>query len=203
MLGEHDRESEMADEYTPAGYWEHRYRQGRSSGSGSEGNEGAFKAAYVSAFIERYGIGSVIDWGCGDGQVLAQMHLHGASYTGVDVSQTIADRMAAKFPEHRFVGPAAVFNRQSCAELALSMDVLFHLPDDDDYNTYLSDLFGSATRYVLIYSTDHAEGRTARHVYRRNFTPDIAERFDTWKLAKAETPLYEGLASFFMYERVG
>lgn len=189
----------MRTDYTPASYWDRRYREGRTSGAGSEGNEGQYKADYVSDFIRNHGITSVIDWGCGDGQVLQLMRLEDALYRGVDCSPTIVDRMQRKFPEHSFSTDDV---HQPTAELALSMDVLFHLPADHHYSAYLHDLFESARRFVIIYSTDYAGGRTARHVYRREFTPDVAERFPEWKLQIEEPPLREGLASFFVYEKV-
>ena len=191
-------------EYTPAGYWDRRYREGRTSGAGSEGEEGAYKARYVSELIRDHDIVSVIDWGCGDGQVLAHVNLSGASYTGVDVSHTILALMRAKFPPihgYRFDTIYDGYDFAEQRELALSMDVLFHLPDDVDYFGYLDNLFGSATRFVVIYATNYAGGRTSRHVYRREFTPDIAERFPNWELTTVETPLREGLASFFVYEK--
>lgn len=191
----------MRTDYTPVGYWDRRYREGRSSGAGSEGNEGQYKADYVSDFIHNRKIKSVIDWGCGDGQVLKLMRLEDAAYMGVDVSRTVIDRMRKAFPELSFTGPVAA-HWKDAYELALSMDVLFHLPDEEDYSDYLIRLFGSATRYVIIYSTNYAGGRTARHVFRREFTPDIAERFPDWELTTVATPLREGLASFFVYEKV-
>lgn len=188
--------------YTPSSYWDRRYREGRSSGAGSEGNEGQYKADYVSDFIHNRNINSVIDWGCGDGQVLELIRLEDAQYKGVDVSATVLDRLAARFPQHTFAEPQDVDDCRITAELGLSMDVLFHFPDDADYLTYLDHLFGTAEKYVIIYSTNYAGGRMARHVYRREFTPDVAERFPEWKLTAVETPLHEGLASFFVYEKV-
>ena len=197
-----------AIEYTPAGYWDKRYRQGRSSGAGSEGEEGSYKAQYVSEFVREHNVMNVLDWGCGDGQVLRKMSLPGLGdpqyvvYTGVDVSPTILEAMRREFPSREFCSPEQAVKRGFTAELALSMDVLFHLPDDGDYHTYLDRLFGSAEQHVIIYATNVAEGRTARHVYRRHFTPDIEQRFPDWRLAIAEPPLREGLASFFVYERI-
>jgi hypothetical protein len=40
-------------------------------------------------------------------------------------------------------------------------------------------------------------------VFRREFTPDIAERFLDWELKAEEPPLHEGLASFFVYGKAG
>lgn len=190
--------------YTPAGYWDRRYRDGRSSGAGSEGAEGAYKAAYISKFIADHQVQTVVDWGCGDGQVLELIKFpKGTSYTGVDVSQTIVDRMAARFPQHRFIGPSDGHNYEDAYRMSMSMDVLFHLPDDHDYFEYLDHLFNSATRHVVIYATNTPDGKTARHVFRREFTPDIAERFLDWELKTEEPPLHEGLASFFIYGKVG
>lgn len=210
-------------EYTAAGYWDRRYRDGRTSGAGSEGDEGAYKAAYLTDFTHQHNITSVIDWGCGDGQVLELVRFpEGIHYVGVDVSPTIVSRLREKFVSpYSFTTvsdylarmgqlrgalqantPHEVPKQAMTYSLALSMDVLFHLPDDTDYFDYLYRLFGSATRFVMIYSTNYAGGRTARHVFRREFTPDIAERFPDWELRTVETPLREGLASFFVYEKV-
>lgn len=194
-------------EYTPAGYWDRRYREGRTSGAGSEGAEGQFKADYISDFIHYWQVESVVDWGCGDGQVLELIRLEGAQYMGIDVSPIIVERMRKKFAEHgsryRFHTTEAYSTlTRTTAELALSMDVLFHLPDDADYFRYLDNLFGSAERFVVIYATNTPDGRTARHVFRREFTPDITERFPEWELKVAEEPFRPGLASFFVYEKV-
>jgi SAM-dependent methyltransferase len=195
-----------AIEYTPAGYWDRRYRDGRTSGAGSEGDEGAYKAEYLSRFLADHDVKTVVDWGCGDGQVLELVEFpQQTQYIGVDVSPTIVKRM-----RERFDGPRCLFHTpdsfangtRTQLELALSFDVLFHFPDDTDYFSYLLKLFGSAEKHVMIYSTNYAGGRTARHVFRREFTPDIAERFPNWELRTVETPLREGLASFFVYEKV-
>lgn len=193
----------MKLEFNPAAYWDRRYREGRTSGAGSEGAEGAYKAAYLSRFIAEHDVRTTVDWGCGDGQVLSLVELGTVQYTGVDVSQTIIERMSARFPHHSFVGPhTAAHNWRDAYDVALSFDVLFHFPDDTDYFAYLDHVFQSATKYVIIYSSNDDTGRTARHVYRRKFTPDVAERFPHWKLVAEEPPLQEGLASFFVYERV-
>lgn len=212
-----------AIEYTPAGYWDRRYREGRTSGAGSEGDEGAYKAQYLTDFARANNITSVIDWGCGDGQVLELVRFpEGIKYVGVDVSPTIVKRMSEKFVSpYTFVTtadylssvdqlreqmqtntPHTIHGHALQWKLALSMDVLFHLPNAQDYDEYLNWLFGSASQFVMIYSTNYAGGRTSRHVYRREFTPDIAEWFPDWELRTVETPLREGLASFFVYEKV-
>jgi hypothetical protein len=190
-------------EFSPAEYWDRRYRAGKDSGEGSRAERGSFKAQYVSALIKERQIASVVDWGCGDGQVFEKIDLHGATYTGLDVSLTVIERQRAQFsgrPECRFELPDG-YDRRNRSDLALSMDVLVHLPGDEDYHDYLSNLFDSAERFVLVYSTDRPSGRTAGHVRRRKFSADIAERFPEWELTRFEPPLDESLASFFLYER--
>jgi trans-aconitate methyltransferase len=189
-----------------AAYWDRRYRDGRSSGAGSEGDEGRYKADYITRFCEENNITSVIDWGVGDGQVLEliQFPKH-IAYLGVDVSPTIVKRARERFispyrfmtvDEYHHTFPIERYNT------ALSLDVLFHFPDDNDYCRYLKNLFDSATRYVIIYSTNYDGGRTSRHVMRREFTRDVTVLHPEWKLIKIESPLRDGLASFFVYEKV-
>lgn len=193
--------------YTPETYWEKRYRDGRSSGSGSEGTEGQYKADYISTFRLAHQVTSVIDWGVGDGQVLRLINMgNTAKYVGVDVSQhaidTLKHNFADKATQYDFRLPEDVFIKR---DLSMSMDVLFHLPDDDSYYAYLDNLFGYAKRFVIIYSTNYAAPQTAQHVLRRNFTPDIAVRFPAWELTATEVPFRSpapDAAGFFVYERV-
>lgn len=188
----------MRGTYTPAGYWEKRYRDGRSSGAGSEGKQAAAKAAHVNDVIARYGVRSVIDWGCGDGTVLSQITTD-ISYLGIDVSPTILAKVRKEHPGRRFAHPEYAMGGGGTWHLALSMDVLFHLPDDGDYHAYLDQLFGSSGYYVLIYSTNYGPDQTARHVYRRRFTPDIAARYPDWDLI--EQPDQPHPAGFYLYQR--
>lgn len=187
-----------------AAYWEQRYRDGRSSGAGSEGEEGAYKAQFVSGFISFWGINRVIDWGCGDGQVLAQIELNCAEYVGIDVSPTAVSRLGLKYLDdpNMFFSTPSQFHPDP-GDLALSMDVLFHLVSPLEYYDYMHDLFRSSEYYVIIYSTDYNEPYTGNHVRRRHFTTDIKRWFPEWQLMYKEEPLYDGAAQFFVYQKVG
>lgn len=213
----------MTQAFDVAAYWDRRYRDGRSSGAGSEGAEGVYKADYVSKFCAEHDVTSVIDWGVGDGQVLELIQFpRNVAYRGLDVSPTIIKKMHEKFPVHyefetvdNYLKTITELKKRMQAntphkieghalqyQLALSLDVLFHFPDDDDFARYLSNLFSSTRRYVIIYSTNYDGGRTSRHVMRREFTRDVAVLHPEWKLVKIESPLKNGLASFFVYEKV-
>jgi hypothetical protein len=185
--------------FDAAAYWDRRYRNGRTSGAGSEGVAAVRKARYVSALIERESVRSVVDWGVGDGTVLEHIKLDGVGYVGVDVSPTILDRLRTRFAGvGDFLLPD---DTAGCrAELALSLDVIFHLVDDREYELYMRQLFDSSSRLVLIYSTDHDGGRTARHVLWRHWTPYVRRSFPEWSLE--EHPTDPKAFGFYLYRRL-
>jgi len=67
-------------------YWERRYAQGGTSGSGSYARLAEFKAEVLNAFVQERHIQSVIEFGCGDGNQLSLARY--PSYVGLDVSKT-------------------------------------------------------------------------------------------------------------------
>ncbi len=168
--------------FDPRTYWERRYAGGGDSGEGSRGPNATAKAAYLDALTEATPpISSVIDWGCGDGQVLEALEYSGA-YVGVDLSTTIIERNRARFPGRRFEHADDIPDGR-VAELAISSDVLHHFTDDADFLAYLDRVFGSASSAVAIFATDHDAGQTAFHCLWRHWTPIVAERYgDDWEL---------------------
>lgn len=179
-------------------YWEKRYADGRDSGAGSKGQVAARKAAFVSELLSDPALDSVIDWGVGDGVVLGQMDLHGAEYTGIDVSETVLARARTLFPQHLFLHLNDYDGLMR--DVGLSLDVLFHFPDEREYLHYLVLLFGTARSVVCIHSSDDASGLRAKHVRRRKFTADAAKLFPHWELAYAdEGPDAE--EKFYVYRR--
>jgi hypothetical protein len=58
-------------------------------------------------------------------------------------------------------------------DLAISLDVIYHLVEDEIFEQYMVDLFSSASKYVLIYSSDfEVEGNA--HVRHRKFSNWVA-----------------------------
>lgn len=192
----------MSRPFSGAAYWERRYADGRTSGAGSEGERAVAKAERVNAVIREYDVWSVIDWGCGDGTVLKRI-TPGVHYLGVDISPTVLDKVTAEHSRRSFLldTPGSRATQWLRADMALSMDVLFHLTDEADYRTHLLRLFGCARSVVLVYATDYDGGRTARHVLRRRWTPDVADRFPAWRIAEAAADPAE--PGFYLYLREG
>lgn len=189
-----------------ADYWERRYRRGGTSGRGSSGRAAAFKAEVLNAFVREKGILSVVEFGCGDGRQLALADY--PRYTGVDVSRTAVERC-----RRRFAGdPAKAFRHTSevpedlSADLTLSLEVIFHLVEDEAFRDHLAQLFGAARRCVVIYSTNRDEPGRHPHVRHRAFTPYVERTFPGWRLVRTvESPrdAAEGapLSDFYIYEK--
>jgi SAM-dependent methyltransferase len=188
-------------------YWEARYRAGGHSGSGSRGQLAAFKAGVINGFVADNAIADVLDLGCGDGHLLSLLRV--PDYVGVDVSPAALARCAKQFPQHRFV-PFGALDAELHAELALSIDVIFHLVEDAVFVSYMDALFAHATRFVLVYSSNTDFAWSSPHVRHRRFTDYVADCQPEWRpLAHvpnrypydAERPEETSFADFFVYGR--
>jgi SAM-dependent methyltransferase len=165
--------------FRSADYWEHRYRKGGSSGAGSYGRLARFKADFINAFIARHRIASVLDLGCGDGNLLSLLDV--PDYVGVDVSPTVLAECSVRFPQHRFV-PLASVARLPPAELTMSIDVIYHLVEDAVFAGHIETLFSRATRFTLIYSSNFDVDWHDAHVRHRRFTNYVAATQPDWRL---------------------
>lgn len=173
--------------FDPIGYWQWRYRMGGTSGAGSRGRLAAFKADIVNALIAANRLRSVIDLGCGDGVQMAMLGTEddGPDYLGIDISpEALALCQQRSGARRRFLLHADFASTRAAhrADLALSMDVIYHLTDDAIYYQYLEDLFGVATRLVLIYASNVQALTRDAHVRHRCFTETIKSRFPAWRL---------------------
>lgn len=164
-------------------YWEKRYRGGGNSGDGSYGMQAEFKAQTLNRFVAAHDVSSVLELGCGDGAQLALAQY--PRYTGVDVSTTVLDRCRARFADDHtksFV-PLDRLPKVEPHELTLSLDVIFHLVEDDVYEAHMRSLFASATRFVIIFSTDFDDPeQVAPHARRRRFTSWAKQAARDWDL---------------------
>jgi hypothetical protein len=183
-----------------ADYWERRYATGGTSGAGSSGEFAAFKAEVVNAFVAEHDVRSVIEFGCGDGDQLALGCY--PSYVGLDVSASVVERCRRRFradATKSFLMTDAYDGRT--ADLALSLDVLYHLVEDDVFEEYLHTLFGAAERFVVIYATDRDEplGPPAPHVRYRRFTTWIEDNIVGWRLTRRIANRTVADPEFFVY----
>jgi hypothetical protein len=197
-------------------YWEARYAGGRTSGSGSYGRLAEFKAETLNAFVREHDIRSVMEFGCGDGNQLSLFRF--PEYVGLDVSKTAIEMCIERFRSDNtksfyLYDPFCFLDTHGGrrTELTLSLDVIYHLVEDEIFELYMRHLFSAAERFVIIYSSDSDANSIlqACHVRYRRFTEWIESNVPEWRLAKRipnnypldDDPDAGSACDFFIYER--
>ncbi|WP_299768792.1 hypothetical protein [uncultured Dokdonia sp.] len=191
-------------------YWENRYVADGNSGSGSYGRLALYKAEFINNFVLENKIDKVIEFGSGDGHQLTLAKY--PSYTGFDVSQKAVDLCQELFKDDHsktflLVTEENLKNQQ--AALTMSLDVIYHLIENEVYETYMNTLFSASTKYVIIYASNYDE-RIAPHVLSRKFTTWVANNMLNWELATHEknpypydptNPDHTSIADFYVYKK--
>ncbi|MUV13823.1 class I SAM-dependent methyltransferase [Noviluteimonas gilva] len=194
-----------------ATYWERRYRSGGNSGAGSYSILAEFKAEVLNAFVREHDVRSVIEFGCGDGNQLTLAQY--PAYIGYDVSQRAVDICRSKFAADAtksFERVDAYDGRK--ADLALSLDVIFHLVEDAVFDAYMRRLFDAGGRFIGIYASndDRPQLPDSPHVRHRRFTDWIDANAREWTLERHVPNRYpdtgdnrvSSFADFYFYRRV-
>jgi len=78
----------------------------------------------------------------------------------------------------------------AATELALSLDVMYHLVEDEVFAAFMKALFDYSWRYVLVYASDVEQGWPSPHVRHRRFSAHVARHFPAWRLAAVLPNLY-------------
>lgn len=196
--------------FTTSGeYWESRYRLGGNSGAGSYNNLAEFKAEIINSFIESKKVVSVIEFGCGDGNQLK--YLKPQRYVGYDVSEKAIQDCTAIYKEDNSKNFRLMnsYNNEK-AELTMSLDVIYHLIEEQSYLDYMHILFKASNKYVIIYSSNTFENKLSTdHVKHRKFTDWVEKNQQTFKLLEHIPNKYPfdgdvsktSFADFFIYEK--
>src|SRR5450432_3377781 len=203
--------------FSSAVYWENHYKNGGNSGEGSYKHLAAFKADVLNNLFAEYNIHRVIEFGCGDGNLLSLLRV--PVYIGLDISETILKKCILRFHSdssksfflyngNTFADNLHLFT----SEAAISIDVLFHLVELNVYEKYLQNLFSCASKIVIIYSADKDFLPATEHELFRKFTVYIENHFPEWKLEKKiknkypveEYGFQEGsVADFYLFTKRG
>lgn len=180
---------------TGVAYWDSRWRDGPPC-PGSNGDTAASKAAWLNAAVQDLDVRSIVDWGCGDGGQAALVNV--GMYVGIEVA-----------PSAWEAASVALATRDNCcvvlappgqqitvrADMAVSMDVVFHLTDDREYEEWIARVFGSASRFVAVYGTDYdsvVNGHMRHHEVTRDAPAD-------WSLIEGQRRATS--PSWFLWER--
>ncbi len=202
-------------EFTTSGkYWEDLYKiPGENSGPGSYNHLARFKAEILNDFVVTQKINNVIEYGSGDGNQLKYFNF--PNYTGFDVSKTILKECKKLYGQDNsksFYHIDDSRGKKITGELTLSLDVIYHLVEDDVFEKYMHRLFDTSTKYVIIYSCDFNEGSMfGQHVKARKFTDWVKikkKEFELIEFIKNKYPFDENrqketsFADFFIYRRM-
>ena len=192
-----------------AAYWDTRYKAGGNSGAGSYNRLAEFKAEFLNGFVAQHSIISVVEFGSGDG---AQLKLAKyPSYVGVDISPTAVKAALTMFADDRTKAfRLATEYDLPASQLSLSLDVIYHLVEDDVFDGYMRQLFASATQYVIIYASNEDKAWSSPHVRHRAFTTWVDANAGNWKLIHREPNRYPydetdvdhtSFADFFVFSK--
>jgi SAM-dependent methyltransferase len=190
-----------------AEYWERNYSRGGTSGPGSYGDLAYGKADFLNGFVRSNGIQSVIEFGCGDGNQLSLSEY--PAYVGLDVSRSAIERCRSRFAgdpgKSFFLYDSTCFVDRSglfTSDLAMSLDVIYHLIEDHVFEAYMAHLFDAARRFVIVYSTNGPVRDGAPHVRHRQFSPWVDSNRPGWRLEEVTAGPASGArrADFFVYK---
>ena len=199
-----------------AEYWESRYATGDNSGAGSYSHLAYFKAEYLNEFVKKNQIKEVIEFGVGDGNQLTLAQY--PKYIGLDVSRTAILICMEKFKgdstksfymydSRAYQDNHGVFK----TELTMSLDVLFHLIEDEVFGKYLTHLFQASTKYVVVFSSNFEKEQTF-HEKDRVFTKWVEQNITGFDLVETvknpypydpKDPDNTSKADFFIYRKRG
>lgn len=191
-------------------YWDDRYRLGGNSGDGSYGKLAEFKAGVVNELVAAHTIQSVLELGCGDGNQLSLARYPNA--VGLDVSSQAIESCRKRFAGDETKSFSLMSDYAGGpVECTLSLDVIYHLVEDEVFDDYMKKLFGLAERFVVVYSSNTEEqvSDVVKHVRHRKFTDWIdaaVPDFDLIETIPNNFPPLPGkkegsFADFFIYEK--
>lgn len=214
----------LGEEFSSPNYWERRYRTGGTSGSGSRSKLAEYKAEFINDFVLRNEIETLTELGCGDGVQLGLFKVD--CYKGLDIAPSAIEMCeemyssdASKSFSQYFPGIGQHLDgdrsriRLYRSDAAISLDVLYHLVEDDLFEDHLRDLFGLGRRFVIIYACDREASElppVGQHLKWRRFTPFINDAFPEWELIQQAANPYPAeqcgtelgsYAGFFVYQR--
>jgi hypothetical protein len=161
----------------------------------------------INKAVRERGIHSIIELGCGDGNQLSYVEVD--QYIGLDISKVAIQRCLARYASnpkrsfiwydpHYFHDPLHVVS----ADCAMSLDVIFHLVEDDVFAGYVQNLFNCGRRFVIIYGLDEEEPKRVHVSVRlRKYSDYIAKSIPDFRIALHVAAAGE-FSDFYLYERV-
>jgi SAM-dependent methyltransferase len=196
---------------TSSSYWAKRYEHGNNSGAGSYGRLALFKADIINRFVRDNGVIELVEFGSGDGAQLGLADY--PRYVGIDVSPRAVALCRQKFSQDStkaFFGLESGVADTIRADMAMSLDVIYHLVEDEVYEVYMQRLVRSAGRFICVYSSNVGLPGHVAHVRHRCFSDWFAENAPEWSVTKyvrnafpydIQNPDQTSWADFYFFSR--
>ena len=125
------------------------------------------------------------------------MYTHYPNYIGLDVSATAIQKCISLFKEdvtksfYLYNSLAFKDNHHLfSADLSLSLDVIFHLIEDEIFYQYMNHLFDSSDQYVIIYSSNVEKNQTY-HERDRKFSDWVEQNKKDWEVIQMIENVYK------------
>lgn len=141
--------------YDEKSYWDARYKKNLHSGEGSRGVSLEFKTNAIREVLSLYDRPTVLDFGHGDGVLCFELTNDLSSYVGIDISEVAVSycaRYAAEIglDNYQFIfGDIASIDIPQ-ADVVMCMDVLFHMPSQNKFDTVVNKICRSFTKSAII-----------------------------------------------------
>lgn len=190
-------------------YWENRYRTGGNSGAGSTGDLLSWKAGIVNEIIKEAGVKSGLELGAGDGKFANLLSLE--SYFGYEISPSavsLANKNINK-PNYK-VSTKTPFHFRKF-DMTMSVDVIYHILHEREFNRHMTKLFYAAKRLVVIYSYPRQPSeKMSEHITFNDFISWVQGQAPGWELLvhipnkfifDEENPNRTSRSEFFIYRR--
>lgn len=182
-------------------FWEERYKSGGNSGAGSYGEYAVYKAQIINDYISKYEIKIISDFGCGDGNQISLLKGFD-EYMGYDISSYALYLCHEKFKNNKKMNFCSLITDLPEADMCLSLDVLYHIIDENEFEYHLSQLFGKSKKYVLIFSSNFTDKEViVNYIRHRKFTDWVDKYYKDFALIEEINNFLLTSAKFYLYER--
>lgn len=191
----------MSYNFDSNNYWENRYKNNSNSGHGSYGEFQKFKIEYINNLIKKYNIKTINELGSGDGNML-RTYIGFDLYTGFDVSNTILDKLRNQFKDNNKIKFVSDPYKMEPANLTMSIDVSYHIINNDLFEEHLRLLYDKSLKYILIYSSNKDEKYENTHILHRKVFDIFIDKYKVKSLDLTSNPFYKpGDVCFNLFEK--
>lgn len=169
----------------------------------------SWKASVVNSIIKENRVNSGLELGSGDGKFASLLSLK--KYVGYDISDSAVTLANEKFdnPNFRTSTKPPFFWRKF--DITMSIDVIYHIVENRDFNKHMAKLFSAANTLVVIYSYPKKPSeKMSEHIKFNDFTSWAERQAPGWELVgqipnkfpfDENYPNSTSKSEFFVYKR--